>query len=62
MTRTAYHAVRLANRPAIFRDGDLAMRVARRTRERVVLGECGEYLLVTNADAQRLVRAGYELA
>ena len=29
---------------------------------RVVLGDCPEYWLVTPADAERLVRAGYEYA
>ena len=58
-----YNNVTLKRQPAIFRNGALAASYAARSVKphRVVLGNAGEYLVVTNGDAMRLVRAGYEL-
>ena len=58
-----YNNVTLKRHPAIFRNGALAQSYAQRNIKprRVVLGNAGEYLVVTNGDAMRLVRAGYEL-
>lgn len=59
-----YHGIVLRHRPDIFRCPVNAKRsAARRTKpHRVILGEVGDHLIVCNADAQRLVRAGYCLA
>ena len=60
----SYNSVALKYSPDIFRIERLAHSYASRSRKfnRVIMGDAGEYLIVCNADAQRLVRAGYELA
>lgn len=55
-----YNGTTLRNRPHVFRSGSLAVSSAVKG-QRVVMGEAGEYLVVTNADAMRLHRAGYEV-
>ena len=59
----SYNNVALKHRPVFFSTERYAHSYASRSRfSRVIMGEAGQYLVVCNADAQRLVRAGYELA
>lgn len=60
----SYNNVALKYSPDLFNTERYAHSYASRSRKfnRVIMGEAGQYLVVCNADAQRLVRAGYELA
>lgn len=61
-TRAKYNGVPLRHAPAVFRFEANARSFAERTRDWLVMGECGEWLVVCPADAARLERAGYEMA
>ena len=60
----AYSNVALKYSPDIFSQSRYAHSFAARSLKfnRVIMGDAGQYLVVCNADAMRLVRAGYELA
>ena len=60
----AYRTVAIKYSADVFTSERFAFSFAARSQKfnRVVLGESGEFLVVCNADAMRLVRAGYELA
>ena len=63
MPTPTYNTVTLRRRPIIMRDGAMALRTAARCVDSmlVVMGEVGEFLVVTYGDASRLARAGYQL-
>jgi hypothetical protein len=58
-----YHGVALRNRPDLFVSEALALTCAARCERphRVVMGADGQFLVVVNADAMRLARAGFEV-
>jgi len=59
----SYQNVSLKYKPAIFSNKESALRWAAFSPKfnRVVMADVGDWLVVCNADAMRLVRAGYEL-
>jgi len=61
--RYSYEGVSLKYRPALFTQERFALSSAARCVKphRVVMGLVGEFLLVCNADAMRLARAGFEV-
>ncbi len=61
--RHSYEGVSLKYRPAVFTTEKNAVSSARRCLKphRVVMGLAGQWLLVCNADAMRLHRAGFEV-
>jgi hypothetical protein len=64
MIRNNYNAVALKYAAVRYSTRNAASRGAAHytTPHRVIMGEVGDWLVVCNSDAMRLVRAGYQLA
>ena len=64
MTQPSYNGLTLRHTPYVFVSAEAAERYADACVKpmRVVLGLVGDYVIVCPADAERMIRAGYEMA